>query len=112
MINLAIALEYLFSPASHHELAHQIAVNVSRFVEDTDPNLMKNYKLIKKIYSVRSSLVHGGMVSDDKLIEIIGPAFQFVSTVLRKLLLSSKMVKTFDQEKDRRELLTGYIFGK
>ncbi len=112
IINLTICLEYLFAPEGRTELSHQIAVNTARFLQYVDPDLDKNYRQVKKLYSARSALIHGSEISDQQKYSIIGPSFSMISSILKLLLKSKTLLDTFGNEKKRKALIRTYIFGK
>jgi len=66
-LNLAVALEILFSPHDRTEMSHQIAFNIAKFKESSEAQRTETYKLIKKFYGHRSSIVHGGIPKDEKI---------------------------------------------
>jgi len=60
LVDLAIALESMFTPASAHtELTFRISQNVSQLIGDDGPARIEISKLVKKLYERRSALLHG-----------------------------------------------------
>lgn len=54
-------LEALFT-TNNHELRHQLSERVAHFLGQNPVEKMKIYSMMKKIYDVRSAVVHGGEV--------------------------------------------------
>jgi hypothetical protein len=109
-LNLAIVLEVLFAPHSQGEVSHQISFNVSRFVGTTKDEREQIYKKMKKFYNIRSSIVHGGIPDDGKVIDITVDVFQLCSDILRTILLDESIASTFDNENLRKQMLSRFIF--
>lgn len=101
-LNLAIALEILFSPHDRTEMSHQIAFNVAKFVESTPDKREELYRKIKKFYGHRSSIVHGGVPSDDKIIDLTVEIFRLVASILKRILLDDTLAETFNIDKLRK----------
>jgi hypothetical protein len=59
LVNLAIALEALYSPAGKDELSYRIALYASLLVSETSDERAQNFEFLRKMYSRRSSLFHG-----------------------------------------------------
>lgn len=112
LINLGIVLELLFSPHASGELSHQIAVNAARFMNSTRRDLKETYRFVKRFYSLRSALVHGAMPSDDKVIDVLRPAFYFCGGALALLLKDEALLEAFSDERSRADLLDSYVFGE
>ena len=109
-LNLAVALEILFAPHYHAETNHQIAFNASRFMGDSPEERETIYSSIRKFYNARSSVVHGGVPSDDNLIDITAETFHRVSAVFRKILTDDTLSATFECDALRKEFLKAYTF--
>lgn len=109
-LNLAVALEILFAPHYHAETNHQIAFNASRFMGDSPEERKTIYSSIRTFYNARSSVVHGGVPEDDKLINITAETFHRVSAVFRKILSDDSLSATFESDALRKEFLKAYIF--
>jgi hypothetical protein len=60
LVDLAIALESMFTPSSAHtELTFRISQNVSQLIGEDAPSRIEVSKLVKKLYERRSALLHG-----------------------------------------------------
>ena len=60
LVDLAIALESMFTPASAHtELTFRISQNTSQLIGEDAPARIEISKLIKELYERRSALLHG-----------------------------------------------------
>lgn len=108
-INLSVVLETLFSPSSTNELAHQLAFNISKFVSMEKKQRSSNYQFVKKFYSIRSKLVHGGELKDKELYTII-EFFTFISTILLRIITDINLFNTFNQEKLRKQYIEELMF--
>jgi hypothetical protein len=109
-LNLAIVLEVLFAPHSQSEVSHQISFNVSKFVGKTEHEREQIYKAMKKFYNFRSTIVHGGIPSDEKFIDITVEVFHLCSNILRTILINEKIALAFEDEHLRRKMLFKFLF--
>ncbi|MBI3831415.1 MAG: hypothetical protein HY291_17990 [Planctomycetes bacterium] len=109
-INLSIVLEILFAPHSNTETSHQIAFNVSRFFTHSRSSREKTYDLVKKFYSHRSTIVHGGRTDEKRLIDMTVPVFKLVTCILKRILEEPSLAGIFDDEEQRREMFRQYLF--
>ena len=97
-LNLAITLEVLFASHSQSETTHQLAFNISRFLHSDPKNRQDTYQRIRKFYSVRSAIVHGGIPHDDRIIDITVEVFHMTAGILRDILLNEHLAQTFNEE--------------
>lgn len=74
IVDLAIALESLFSPDERQELKHRISLRAAWLLSsdeqvDQDTGGVSNriYNLVRTIYDIRSSRVHGGMPKESEI---------------------------------------------
>lgn len=109
-LNLAVAVEMLFAPHSQSETTHQIAFNVSRFLSELPSERERLYYLTKRFYSVRSSIIHGGIPRDDKIIDVTVEMFRLTTSALRRIFLDKHLAATFNDDNKRRALLNSYLF--
>jgi hypothetical protein len=109
-INLDIVLENLFAPHSAGETTHQICFNISRFLSNSQDERKQLYSFFKKFYSIRSSVVHGGIPDQDQLVTIVRKAFPLVATILKSILLDTQSALIFSDESRRKRLLEDYLF--
>jgi hypothetical protein len=109
-INLAIVLELLFAPHSQTEISHQISFYTSRFLGQKAEDRKDIYDLVKKFYNIRSSIIHGGIPTDGKIIDITVEAFQLCTTILKRILLDENLASTFNSDYLRKEMLSKYLF--
>lgn len=109
-INLAVVFELLFAPHSVSEISHQISYNVAHFVAKDSKKREKIYRLMNKFYDKRSSILHGGLPSTDKLVHPTTEAFKLCSKILRNILVDKELIKIFNSEKDRKELMRSFLF--
>lgn len=59
LINLAIALEALFSPSDTGELSYKICLYASLLISQDSNERTDNFKFLKEMYKRRSKLFHG-----------------------------------------------------
>jgi hypothetical protein len=59
LINLAIALEALFSPSDKGELSYKISLYASLLISDDVTERVENFTFLKHMYGRRSALFHG-----------------------------------------------------
>jgi hypothetical protein len=111
-LNLAIVLESLFSPSSQHELMHQIAFNVSRYIGKTTEERREVYAVIKRFYTIRSQVVHGAKAKDTDLYRLVPRVFNLCADILKGILLDHHLAVRFCSRGRRRELLDGWLFGE
>jgi hypothetical protein len=109
-LNLAIVLEALFAPHTQSETIHQIAYNIAWFQAATQSQREDVYGLIKRFYSLRSSVVHGGNPDQDKLTTTVPEVFFMVAEILKRILGDDDLLSTFTEETKRRKLFQGYLF--
>ena len=62
VVNNTVFLEALFS-GRNTEIAYQIAASVSWYLEDDEEERLDMFKKVKKIYDIRSKIVHGSDVA-------------------------------------------------
>ncbi len=111
-LNLAIVLETLFSPASHQELSHSIAFNVSKLCARNRDESELLYRKVKKFYNLRSQIVHGGEANQKLLHQLTPDMFQLVARILREILLNESLLTSFGCKRRRSKLLADWMFGK
>lgn len=110
-LHLAVALETLFAPSSKSELAHQVSVNVAHFVGSSPEEKKHVYSVVKRMYDMRSQVVHGSKPKEEKLLLSVREGFPLATRALRRILLSRDLLETFADEHARMEMLKGYLFG-
>lgn len=59
LINLAIALEALFSPSDKGELSYKISLYASLLISDDASERVENFRFLREMYGRRSALFHG-----------------------------------------------------
>ena len=111
-MNLAITLESLFAPHISGETTHQIAFNVSHFIEGTPEYKAEPYKRVKDFYRLRSAVVHGGIPDDSTLYEVVAQVFELVRAILGRILLDATLAAKFEDESQRRQMFEQYLFGR
>lgn len=98
------ALESLFS-TGHNEITHQISERVAKFVGGDIVNRITNYNLIKDVYSVRSSYVHGSGLGEKTLRKLndISPSLDELVREVMKKLLTEQQAFAKKSEKELRD---------
>lgn len=110
-INLSVVLETLFSPSSTNELSHQIAYNVAKFLYSDRKERIAGYQFVKKFYSIRSKLVHGGDIKSQDLV-IVVEFFKLISSILLTILTDITLFNTFNEDRMRKKFLEEFLFDK
>jgi hypothetical protein len=64
-IDLAIALEVLFMNADRDEHSYRISLRISRFLRMRGADRLKAFAEVRKLYDIRSKMVHTGSVPND-----------------------------------------------
>jgi hypothetical protein len=109
-LNLAITLESLFSRSSTTELSHRIAFNFSRMHGKNYEERQSDYKLIRKFYNLRSSIVHGGIAKDEELYRIVPHVFHLTANILKRILMDKELSSFYRDEKKLNQLFDQWLF--
>lgn len=83
IVSYCSAFECLFTNAKS-EINHKIAERVAHFIGDAVDEKKELYKLIKKAYDVRSTIVHGSSLKGKS--EDLKDISKSLDSILRKLL--------------------------
>ena len=98
-------LEVLFSTDSS-EISHKLAERVALFLGDTFEERKRLFDRVKKLYSVRSKVVHGDVFSEKKT-KSVGAISQdaddLLRRVLRRILVSDELCELFEGTLESRE---------
>jgi Apea-like HEPN len=70
LINLAIALEALFSPSDKTEVSYKISLSASSLVSDDANQRVENFNFLREMYKRRSALFHGTYDIDKDLLSV------------------------------------------
>ena len=97
------ALETLFSNGDNTELSHRLSERISKFLE-TDLEKRKTlYKTIKKIYEIRSKVVHGATYKAQKT-EELSALVNEADVICRRIMIyaftTSEDENIFDKSRD------------
>ena len=110
-LNLAIVLESLFAPPSPLEVSHQIAFNASRFYGDSRSQREELYRTVRKFYSIRSQIVHGGKPEEKSLSSITPQVFCLCAEILQRILGDRDNALRFSSGEKRKKLINEWLFG-
>ena len=110
ILNLAIVLELLFAPHSQSETTHQIAFNTAWYLGGSHVDRAELYRRIKRLYGVRSTLVHGGRTEEDTLLEAATELMSLCGRLLRLILSDLDRLTQFEVEVQRRAMLDSFLF--
>ena len=97
------ALETLFANGDNTELSHKLSERVSKFLETALSERKEIYKSVKKIYEVRSKVVHGATFKSQKtteLCDIIQRADQICRRVMVYALTTKEDDNIFDKSRE------------
>lgn len=109
-LHLAVAMEVLFAPHSQSETTHQLAFNLARFHGSDRADRERIYRLTKKFYGIRSSIVHGGLPDDGAVAEVTPEMFHLLADVLRRILVTHGLADTLNTDASRKALWDKYLF--
>lgn len=109
-LNLSTALEILFAPHSMGETTHQIAFNVAHFLGESPEEKQEIYQKIKRFYGIRSSITHGGLPDPMKVVDPTVEAFKMCVRILRRIILSADLTRTFEDQQRRKAMMQSYLF--
>ncbi|MGE0441553.1 MAG: hypothetical protein AB7L66_05150 [Gemmatimonadales bacterium] len=109
-LNLAIALEVLFAPHSQSETTHQLCFNLARFAGAESGAREDIYNRVKRFYRIRSSIVHGGIPDDGKIIDTTVDMFHLTAHILKRILTDRALAATFNDSSAQRALWKSYLF--
>ena len=93
---LVIIWEILFSPHSQSKISHQVSMSISKFLTNKKNDRKIKYEICKKIYGIRSKIIHGKYELKD--INELNEAIDITSGILFKILSSSKISNNFLNE--------------
>ncbi len=79
------ALETLFSSGDNTELSHKLSERIAKFLGKDLEERKKLYKTVKKIYEIRSKVVHGATYKPNK-VESLTEIVQGADEVCRKVI--------------------------
>lgn len=100
------ALETLFSNGENTELAHKLSERIAKFLEKDLDKRKIIYKSVKKIYEVRSKVVHGSTFREaktDEIVEIIKDADEICRRILT-YIYSTADENIFEKSKENLDL--------
>jgi len=71
-LELMTGMEILLSPTEHIELRYRVSRNAAVLLGENRLQATKIFERMKKLYDLRSNIVHGGkrVVADEQLIEL------------------------------------------
>lgn len=104
-INYTILLESLFSPSDRSNLSKAIAFNGANFLCTCINSKEQSQKVFKKFYSLRSNIVHGSIVTYEKLAIYTGVMHIVCGEILYKILTNTKYHSYSDSAKFKQNLL-------
>lgn len=93
-VELCTALETLGGDDESNEISHKVATRFARFIGGDVATRKKNFKLIKAIYGIRSTMVHRGIFKSKKIDDlsteqainyVINLATKFVQKALEEM---------------------------
>lgn len=110
IINIAIVLELLFAPHSQAEITHQIAFNVSKYMGTDADKRNSIYDEIRKFYSIRSAIIHGGMPNFNKIESVARNIFILITNIIVSIISNDEIAEIFADNNKRTMLLKSYLF--
>lgn len=116
LILMVVALEALFGPPDR-ELSHQVCERAASFIAPPGAGRIGAYQDLKRLYTVRSKLVHGGFSSTDgRSRKQLRADLEFledtVRQCLRRLLVDGELARRFcGRPDDLNEFLESLVLG-
>lgn len=109
-INLAIVLESLFSPSGRDELTHRIAFNTCHFLGTNSSERECIFDLLKRFYSLRSTIIHGGVPKHQELYVLTGVVYLLCAESLTILGTDESVAAKFASEESRNAWFKSWLF--
>ena len=96
------------------EIAHKVSERIAFLLANEVEERFKIFKLVKKIYRVRSTIVHGGQLHlSEDIIELALELEYLVQRILKTIILSEKLRAKFSSKQSvKEEFLTSLLFSK
>lgn len=110
-VGLTTGLEALVS-SSDREITHQLAERIAFLLRTSGVERLEMYKAVKRLYGVRSTIVHGNTVSKnwkrqrDALPDQFGELLELVRCMLTRILLDDSL-RVFFRDADSERLDEG-----
>lgn len=101
-ISYCSALETLFANGDTTELSHKLSERISKYLESDLEKRIVLYKNIKKIYDLRSKIVHGSIYKSNK-VEELSNLVGISDEICRRILVLALSKETIF-EKNKEEL--------
>ncbi len=102
---LTVVLESLFT-TDNQEITHKMSERIAFFLEENREKRRILFKRIKKIYKIRSNIVHGTDVSkiiNDRSTELSEDLERIVQSVVKKVIINPQLCETFSGKHSKRE---------
>jgi hypothetical protein len=71
-IEVCIALEAIFGGSERSEIIHKVAVRSAGYFNELIDCRRRRFHMIKKVYDIRSKIVHGDSIDEAKVYEVAG----------------------------------------
>lgn len=110
-IMLNVVLESLFS-TDNQELSHKISERAAFFLEKEAENREKLFQDVKKIYNIRSKLVHGDVINNtpEENSQLLNDLERITQVALKKII-NEDLIDIFSEKPNKRnEYFTKMIF--
>ncbi|TKK65421.1 hypothetical protein FC093_20130 [Ilyomonas limi] len=104
------ALETLFANGDNTELSHKLSERVSKFLEKELEPRKTIYKNVKKIYDIRSKVVHGATYKSNK-VEELSESVKQADEICRRIMIYALTTNEVDNifDKSREDLETYFL---
>lgn len=90
------AIESIIGVSS--EIVYRISLNISSILEDRGEKRVLRFKEIKKIYGLRSKVVHGSELSKEQVVYTIEKSFVLLADLIIYILENNKLITDTDFE--------------
>jgi hypothetical protein len=107
-----IGIEALFGPdSSGSEITYKLSQRIA-FLTASNPTESKEiFKVAKRCYGMRSTIVHGGWDDDPKMDELLGTTERIVRSSFLRTLRDQTLLERF-QSKERDRFLEEIVFSR
>jgi hypothetical protein len=95
-MNLDLALRTLVGCATSEASDAEVALAVTRLAESLGYGSANDREILLKVFGVRDSVVKMGRANQDEICDLAPPAFQFVTGLFRKILLTEHVALAID----------------
>jgi hypothetical protein len=101
-----VSLESLFGPKEAGETTFKLSQRMALFLSADRVRAKLSMKIIKDLYAKRSEIAHGSFRDAKKISESLARTESLVRTSLKKMLLDTQLIQTFNSKEGRDTYLS------